>query len=59
MRGNEVPKSPVFPRDKRWSVEKRKDGYESEVSALIRHMLEDELIREDQRFAWERWRKDE
>jgi hypothetical protein len=29
------------------------------VTALVRRMLEDEKIREDQRWAWERWRNDE
>jgi hypothetical protein len=28
------------------------------VTALVRGMLEDESIREDQRWAWERWRND-
>ncbi len=53
-----VPKSPVFAQDHPWPLEKRKDAYESDVTALVRRMLEDESIREDQRAAWERWRDD-
>lgn len=52
------PKSPVLPRDTQLSIDKRKDGYESDVTALVRRLLEDEAIREDQRAAWERWRDD-
>jgi hypothetical protein len=59
MKLKEVPKSPVVPQDKKWEFEKRKGGYESDVTALVRRMLEDEKIREDQRWAWERWRNDE
>jgi hypothetical protein len=39
--------------------EKRKKQYESDVTALVRKMLEDESIQRDQRFAWERWRADD
>jgi hypothetical protein len=28
------------------------------VTALVRSMLEDDTIREDQRAAWERWRNE-
>jgi hypothetical protein len=59
MKPREVPKSPVFPAGKRWEIKKREDGYESDVTALVRALLEDESIREDQRWAWERWRNDE
>lgn len=58
MKLRQVPKSPVFPRGHKWRFEKRKDGYESDVTALVRAMLEDERISEDQRSAWERWRND-
>lgn len=58
MKFDKVPKSPVFPADHKWQFEKRKDGYESDITALVRRMLEDESIREDQRAAWERWRND-
>jgi hypothetical protein len=54
-----APKSPVFPQSTRWSIEKRKGGYESDITAMMRDMLKDETIREDQRFAWDRWRNDE
>jgi hypothetical protein len=58
MKLREILKSPIFPADKKWEIKKRKDGYESEITALVRGMLEDETIREDQRWAWERWRND-
>ncbi len=50
--------SPVFPQEKQWAFKKRSGIYESDVTALVRCMLEDESIREDQRSAWERWRND-
>ena len=50
--------SPVFPQGKQWDFKKREGIYESDVTALVRRMLEDESIREDQRNAWERWRND-
>ena len=59
MKLKEVPKSPVFPADRKWEVRKRTGGYESDITALVRSMVEDEAIREDQRWAWERWRNDE
>jgi hypothetical protein len=58
MKLREILKSPVFPADKKWEVRKRKDGYESDITAMVRGMLEDEKIQEDQRWAWERWRND-
>jgi hypothetical protein len=58
MRWHRFPKSPVFPAGHKWEVEKRKGGYESDVTALVRSMLEDDTIREDQRAAWERWRNE-
>ncbi|OGA52705.1 MAG: hypothetical protein A3F74_23735 [Betaproteobacteria bacterium RIFCSPLOWO2_12_FULL_62_58] len=58
MKFSKVTKSPVFPAGHKWQFEKRKDGYESDITALVRRMLEDESIREDQRAAWERWRND-
>jgi hypothetical protein len=48
----------VFPADKKWEVEKRGDGYESDATAFVRRLTEDEAIREDQRWAWERWRNE-
>jgi hypothetical protein len=58
MKLREILKSPVFPAGKKWEARRREDGYESEVTALVRAMLEDEKILEDQRWAWERWRND-
>lgn len=58
MKFSEVLKSPVFGLGHRWPFQKRK-LYESDVTALVRTMLEDESIQRDQRFAWERWRADD
>jgi hypothetical protein len=58
MRWHRFPKSPQFPADHKWELQKRTDGYESEVTALVRAMVSDESIREDQRAAWERWRNE-
>ncbi|MBX3666360.1 MAG: hypothetical protein KF834_11800 [Burkholderiales bacterium] len=49
--------SPVFPQ-KQWDPRKREGLYESDTTALIRRLLEEDTIREDQRRAWERWRND-
>jgi hypothetical protein len=58
MKLREVPKSPEFPAGKKWELKRRTEGYESDITALVRAMLEDEAIREDQRWAWERWRNE-
>jgi len=58
MKLREILKSPVFPLGTKWALKRRPQGYESEVTALVRGLLEDESIREDQRWAWERWRND-
>ena len=58
MKWHRFPKSPVFPADHQWPVEKRKGGYESDVTALVRAMVSNDEIREDQRAAWERWRNE-
>lgn len=58
MKLREILKSPELPLGKKWAFKKRADGYESDVTALVRAMLEDEAILEDQRWAWERWRND-
>jgi hypothetical protein len=58
MKLREILKSPIFPAGKKWEIRKRKDGYESDITAMVRGMLEDEKILEDQRWAWERWRND-
>ena len=46
MKWHRFPKSPVFPAGKKWPFQKRKDSYESDVTALVRAMLEDDAIRE-------------
>ncbi len=58
MKFKDILKSPAFPAGHSWAFEKRKKYYESDVTALVRKMLEDESIRDDQRFAWDRWRAD-
>jgi hypothetical protein len=58
MKLREILKSPIFQSGKQWELKRRPQGYESEVTALVRGMLDDESIREDQRWAWERWRND-
>jgi len=59
MKRRDAPKSPVFPQSKTWSTEGRPGLYESEISAMIRHLLEDEAIKTDQSVAWDRWRTPE
>ena len=46
MKFTKFPKSPVFPAGHKWHYEKRKDGYESDVTALVRRMLEDQELLE-------------
>jgi len=58
MKWNRFPKSPTYPAGHRWPFQKRKEGYESDVTAMVRAMLEDEALSEDQRTAWERWRNE-
>ncbi len=58
MDSSQSTPSPVLAPDHQWTFEKRKGVYESEVTALVRRMLEDEAIQKDQRTAWERWRND-
>lgn len=50
----EIPKSPVFPADRKWELKKRKG--ESDVTALVRALREEPSILEDQKIAWQRWR---
>lgn len=57
MKWHRFLKSPVFPAGHEWAPDPRK-GYESEVSALVRAMLKDDAVLEDQRAAWERWRNE-
>ena len=59
MKWQRFPKSPVFPAGHTWEIKKRKDGYESELTALVRGMMENDAVREDRAKAWERWRNDE
>ena len=59
MKVKDILKSPVFPTGHRWSFEKRRKYYESDVTALVRKMLENESIQQDQRFAWDRWRAED
>ena len=56
MNDKHARKSPVFAAGKRWEAKPDTKFYESEVTALVRKMLEDPQIREDQRWAWQRWR---
>lgn len=58
MSDPKIPRSPVFPLGKKWDFKKRAGIYESDVTALVRCLTEDEAIRSDQRAAWERWRND-
>jgi hypothetical protein len=51
-----IKTSPVFPAGTRWEAKPNPRLYESEVTALVRKMLEDPEIREDQDWAWRRWR---
>ena len=51
-----VPGSPVFAAGTQWKAEPSRTYYESEVTALVRSLLEDPQIRQDQQFAWQRWR---
>ncbi len=59
MKFKDVLISPEFPLGHRWDFEKRRKYYESDVTALVRKMLENPSIEEDQRFAWERWRAED
>ena len=58
MESTKSPKSPVFAQGHAWNIKKRKGIYESDVTAMVRGMLEDKQILDDQRAAWERWRND-
>ena len=55
---SKTTQSPVMPPDHQWTFEKRKGIYESDITALVRCMLQDEALLEDQKRAWERWRND-
>lgn len=51
-----IKKSPVFPANTRWDASVDPVLYESEITAMIRKMREDPQIKEDQEWAWRRWR---
>lgn len=51
-----VKKSPVFPAGTRWDAQPDPRHYESEATALLRKLRENPEIREDQAWAWRRWR---
>lgn len=53
---DKIKKSPVFPAGQRWDAKPDPRLYESEVTAMIRKMVADEQIKEDQEWAWHRWR---
>ena len=38
MKFKDLLKSPIFPLGHRWNFEKRKKGYESDVTALVRRL---------------------
>jgi hypothetical protein len=56
MSDKPIRKSPEFAAGKRWDAKPDARLYESEVTALVRKMLEDPAVREDQQWAWARWR---
>jgi len=51
-----VKKSPIFPAGQRWEAKPDPHFYESDATALIRTMLDNPEVREDQDWAWQRWR---
>jgi hypothetical protein len=56
MEQDKVKRSPIFPAEKRWEAQPDDKLYESDLTAMIRKMLEDREIKEDQEWAWRRWR---
>ena len=56
MKKEAIKKSPVFASSKRWEAKPDAKLYESELTAMVRKMLEDPEIRDDQEWAWRRWR---
>jgi hypothetical protein len=51
MKLREILKSPIFPQGKQWEVKKRADGYESDITALVRAMVQDDSVRQEPRNA--------
>ena len=56
MKADKVKKSPVYPASARWEAKPDARLYESDVTAMIRKMLESPDLKEDQEWAWQRWR---
>jgi hypothetical protein len=56
MKPDEVKRSPTYPAETRWDAKPDDKLYESELTAMIRKMREDPQIKEDQEWAWQRWR---
>jgi hypothetical protein len=56
MKDEPIKKSPVYSAETRWEAKPDPKLYESELTAMIRKMLEDPAIKEDQAWAWARWR---
>lgn len=56
MKDEKVKKSPVFPAETRWEATPDRKLYESEITAMVRTMLKDPQLKEDQEWAWKRWR---
>ena len=56
MKHDKVKDSPVYPAEMRWQAKPDPQHYESELTAMVRTMLEDPQIKEDQEWAWRRWR---
>jgi len=56
MKQDEVKKSPVYPAETRWDATPDQKLYESEITAMVRSMLKDPKLKEDQEWAWKRWR---
>jgi len=51
-----IKQSPVFAAGTRWDATPDAKLYESEITAMVRKMLQDPQIKEDQAWAWQRWR---
>ena len=56
MKVDKVKQSPAYPAGTRWEAKPDARLYESELTAMIRKMLESPDIKEDQEWAWQRWR---
>lgn len=56
MKQDEVKKSPVYTAETRWDATPDRELYESEITAMVRSMLKDPKLKEDQEWAWKRWR---